>query len=113
MKFLLMLTWAAEWDRLAPSEQRRVIEAHGRLTEELTGRGRFVASAGLRPPSEAVTVRLRDGARVVVDGPFTEAKEAIGGYYIVEAASREEAVEWAKKVPIVGSGGVEVRALEG
>ena len=112
MRFLLMLTWAAEWDRLPPAEQQSVVEAHGRLKAELTAQGKFVESAALRAPAEAVTVRLRDGARVVLDGPFTETKEAVGGYYIVEATSRDEAVEWAKKVPIVG-GAVEVRALWG
>ena len=111
MKFLLMLTWAPEWDRLPPAEQQRVVETHGRLKEELTRQGKFVESSALRSPSEAVTVRRREGKPVVVDGPFTEAKEAIGGFYIVKAASRDEAIEWAKKVPVVGSGGVEVRAL--
>ena len=71
-----------------------------RLTDELKAQGKFIDSARLRPLSEAKTVRLRKGAKpVVVDGPFTETKEGVGGYFLIECASQQEALEWAKKFP--------------
>src|SRR5262245_27156121 len=107
MKFLLMLTWAADWDRLAPTEQQHVMETHARVTAELAGQGKLVESVGLRHPSEAVTLRHPGGRAVVLEGPFTETREPLGGFYVIQAASRDEAVEWAKKLPVVGDGGVE------
>ena len=70
----------------------------GKLIEELTRTGQLVSTAGLRPTSEAVRVRLHRGGRLtVVDGPFTEAKEVIGGYAILEAQSRAEAIELTRR----------------
>jgi hypothetical protein len=70
----------------------------GQLIEELTGTGQLVSTAGLRPSAEGVRVRLHRGGRLtVLDGPFTEAKEVIGGYAIFEAPSLEEAVELTRR----------------
>jgi hypothetical protein len=70
----------------------------GRLMEELTREGKLVSTAGLRPTSEGVRVRLHRGGRLsVTDGPFTETKEVIGGYAILEAQSKDEAVELTRR----------------
>jgi hypothetical protein len=78
-----------------PSEQ--LMADMGKLMDELTRNGQLISTAGLRPTSEGVRVRLRRGDLMVTDGPFTEAKEVIGGYAILEAKSKEEAVELTKR----------------
>ena len=69
----------------------------GQLMDEMTKAGTLVATAGLRPTAEGVRVRLKGGKTTVTDGPFTETKEVIGGYAILEAKSKEEAIELTKR----------------
>jgi len=78
-----------------PSEQ--LMSDMGKLMEELTRTGQLVSTAGLRPTSEGVRVRWRNGKLSMVDGPFTETKEVIGGYAILEAKSKDEAVELTRR----------------
>jgi len=78
-----------------PSEQ--LMQDMGKLIEELTRSGALVSTAGLRPTSEGVRVRLRNGKLTSTDGPFTETKEVIGGYAVLEAKSMQEAVELTKR----------------
>ena len=78
-----------------PSEQ--LMSDMGKLMEELTRAGRLISTAGLRPTAEGVRVRLRRGRLSSVDGPFMETKEVIGGYAILEAKSKEEAIELTER----------------
>jgi hypothetical protein len=78
-----------------PSEQ--LMTDMGKLIEELTRTGKLVTTAGLRPTSEGVRVRLRRGKLSMVDGPFVETKEVIGGYAILEAESKAEAIELTRR----------------
>jgi hypothetical protein len=78
-----------------PSEQ--LMTDMGKLIEEMTRGGKLVSTAGLRPTSEGVRVRLRRGKLSMVDGPFVETKEVIGGYAILEAESKEEAIELTRR----------------
>jgi hypothetical protein len=95
MRFLSMIR-IEENTGQAPSEQ--LMADMGKLIEELTRTGQLVSTAGLRPTSEGVRVRLRRGGKLsVVDGPFTETKEVIGGYAVLEATSKEEAVELTRR----------------
>jgi len=95
MKFLSMIR-VDETSGQVPSEQ--LMADMGKLIEELTRSGQLVSTAGLRPTSEGVRVRLHKGGKLTVtDGPFTEAKEVIGGYAILEAKSKEEAVELTRR----------------
>jgi len=73
--------------------------------------GAYVDSAPLAPPTEAKTVRITRRDRLVVDGPFAETKEVLGGYYLIEAESLDAAVEWAKRLRHDGEGSIEVRPL--
>jgi hypothetical protein len=99
----------------APSEE--LMHDMGNLIEEMTRSGALVSTAGLRPTSEGVRVRLRDGKLSTTDGPFTEAKEVIGGYAVIEAKSMQEAIELTKRfLKIHGSEWdieCEVRQLDG
>ena len=79
----------------APSEQ--LMRDMGKLIDEMTRSGALVSTAGLRPTSEGVRVRLRAGKLSTTDGPFTEAKEVIGGYAVLEAKSMQEALELTKR----------------
>jgi hypothetical protein len=95
MRFLSMIR-IDETAGQVPGEQ--LMADMGKLIEELTRTGQLVSTAGLRPTSEGVRVRLHRGGKLsVVDGPFTETKEVIGGYAILEAQSRAEAVELTRR----------------
>ncbi|MBS0445154.1 MAG: transcriptional regulator [Proteobacteria bacterium] len=95
MRFLSMIR-IDETTGQVPSEQ--LMADMGTLMEELTRTGQLVSTAGLKPTSEGVRMRLQRGGKIsVVDGPFTEAKEVIGGYAILEAQSKEEAIELTRR----------------
>jgi hypothetical protein len=79
----------------APSEQ--LMQDMGKLIDEMTRSGVLISTAGLRPTAEGVRVRLRRGKLFVTDGPFTETKEVIGGYAVLEAKSKQEAIELTKR----------------
>jgi hypothetical protein len=79
--------------------------------EELARAGKLVAADRLRPEPEGCRVRLRDGRVQVTDGPFAETKEIVGGFYLIECASRAEAAEWAARLPIPEQGFIEVRPI--
>jgi len=112
MRFLLMLTdIAGEWDRVPAAEQARILEGHGIIGQELRAKGKFVGSHRLRPPGEAKTVRVAPGGgRIVSDGPFAETREVMGGFYVIDSDSMEEALEWAKRIPL-RHGAIEVRQI--
>jgi hypothetical protein len=115
MRFLSMIR-VDETTGQVPSEQ--LMSDMGKLIEELTRTGQLVSTAGLRPTSEGVRVRLHRGGKLsVVDGPFTETKEVIGGYAILEAQSKAEAVELTRRfLKVHGSDWdveCEVRQLDG
>lgn len=94
MRFLSMVR-INENSGMAPSPQ--LMDDMGKLMEELAREGKLVDTAGLTPTSAGVRIRLARGRLSVVDGPFTEAKEVIGGYALLEADSKEEAIEIAKR----------------
>ena len=97
MKFLISMSDVEdEWDGLPPAERERVDRCHEAFIRELGPR--YLGCYGLCPSAEAKTVRLRaDGRTSVSDGLATPSKEPVGGFYLIEADSMEEAVEWAKK----------------
>ena len=74
--------------------------------------GVMLAGEGLHPPEEGTRVAYSGGKRTLIDGPFTETKEAIGGYWMIQVRSREEAIEWAKRCPVIGDDTIEVRQVQ-
>jgi hypothetical protein len=80
-----------------PSEAH--LAAMGKYNDELLKAGVLLDVSGLRPSSAGARVRFAGGKRKVIDGPFTETKELVGGYWILKVQSREEAIEWAKRIP--------------
>ncbi len=112
MRYLLLLYGEpVRPETLTAERWQGVVEAHTTFQRELTKAGALVQSSPLAPPSEARTIRIRGGDRMVVDGPFAETKEVLGGYYLVEADSLEEAVEWAQRLRHDADGSIEVRPL--
>ena len=94
MRFLSMIR-IDENSGLVPSDE--LMQNMGKLIEEMTREGKLIRTAGLRPTAEGVRVRLRRGKLSSVDGPFTETKEVIGGFAILEAGSKEEAIELTRR----------------
>src|ERR1700749_3482101 len=84
----------ADWNPSADA-----VEAMSRYNDELRKAGVVLARDGLRPPGDGASVVFGDGEVKVTDGPFAEAKEVVGGYWIIQARSTEEAIEWAKRGP--------------
>ena len=80
-----------------PTEE--LLSAMGKYNEELMKAGVLLDLAGLQPSSKGVRIRLSGNKRTLIDGPFAETKELIAGYWIIQVKSREEAIEWAKRVP--------------
>jgi hypothetical protein len=81
-------------------------------TQELQAAGAMVAGEALKGPDTATTVRAVDGRVLHTDGPFAETKEVLGGFYLIDVPSLDEALAWAGKIPSVGRGSVEVRPVE-
>jgi hypothetical protein len=115
MKFMLMLTQdSGAWESEPQSEKDRTYNGHMAVVRQLEAQGKLVDSQRLRPSSEAKTVRLKKGKPVAIDGPFSETKEVLGGFYLIECASMNEAVEWAMKMPHFGDlrySGIEIRPI--
>lgn len=112
MKYALLLyADEAEWDGLDPDAQTEIMTQHGAATEAMQAAGAYVGGEALSLTNTARTLRLRDGKPLVTDGPFIEAKEALGGFYLVECASIDEALEFAARIPEARTGGIEVRPL--
>ena len=88
-----------------------LLAAMGKYNEELAKAGVMLAGEGLHPTSKGAKVRFNGGARTVIDGPFTEAKEIVAGYWVWECASREEALEWLKRAPFDGGVEIELRQI--
>ena len=96
---------------MTPAEGQAMVQAHMRLSEELRAAGKMVVSERLRPETDAARVRFKAGHRQVTDGPFAETKEALGGFYVIECATREDALAWAGKIPLRDGGWVDVRPI--
>jgi hypothetical protein len=92
-----------------PEQLQEVLEAYGAFGEEAGDR--VVAGEGLQPTSTAKTVRVRDGERLLTDGPFAETKEQLGGFYLLECSNIDEAIDLAAKIPGASTGSVEVRPV--
>ena len=112
MRYLLLICSDDKGQAPPPkAEMDAIVQGHGRFAQELHAAGKMVHGERLRPDSEGTRVRFKAGQRQLMDGPFTETKEALGGFYLIECATRQEAIEWAKKVPLRADSFVEVRPV--
>jgi hypothetical protein len=100
------------WDDVSPEEMKAGMESWAEYGRQITEAGVFVAGDGLQPSATATTVRNTGGdSRSVTDGPFAETKEQLGGFYLLDCENLDEALEWAKKIPVRDGGSVEVRPV--
>jgi len=110
MRFMVIVKASEDSEKgVMPTEQE--LAEMGAYNEELAKAGVMLAGEGLHPSSTGARVRFaKDGSSTVVDGPFAETKELVAGFWILEVSSREEVIEWAKKIPF-RDGEVEVRQV--
>jgi hypothetical protein len=115
MKYLLLVCWDTEKmnTQAEPDPNERRDKESFPWLDDLQARGIWVTGDQLAPPRRARSIRVRNGKALVTDGPFTETKEAVGGFDILECGSMEEAVEIAAGHPVAQVGTIEVRPLWG
>jgi len=97
--------------KLSEAERAALFRDYGQFTESIRQSGNLLAGAPLRPTATATTVRVREGKRLVTDGPFAETREQLGGYYLVEAKDLDEAIAMAGRIPGARWGSIEVRPV--
>ncbi len=112
MQYLLLIYRAeAEMAKIPPADLNAMYAEYGKFTQEITNSGNYVGGNPLKPTTTATTVRVRDGKRVVTDGPFAETKEQLGGYYLIEANDLDQAISIAARIPGARAGSIEVRPI--
>jgi hypothetical protein len=111
MRYLLLI-YAPETAEEPPEDVAKASHAaYGAFTADIKARGLFQAGEALTPTSTATTVRVVNGETVTTDGPFAETKEALGGFYLIEARDLDEAIEIAARIPAATEGSIEVRPI--
>jgi len=113
MRFMMVIFRCDNYSSTKPAEVDDVaaFEAMGKYNDQLKKAGILLAMDGLTPPSMGARLTYNGGKPKITDGPFTESKEVIAGYWMIEVKSREEALEWASRIPCMGDGMVEVRRV--
>jgi hypothetical protein len=111
MRYMLLICSDKDQAPAPKAETEAIMQGHVRFAEKLRAAGKYVVGERLRPDSETSRIRLKAGQRQVMDGPFAETKEVLGGFYLIECDTREEAVDWAKQIPLREGGSVEVRPI--
>jgi len=112
MKYmLLMYANESEVPKYSAEEYKVAAQAWYSFTAETKAAGVWLANNGLSSVADASTVRVRDGKMLIVDGPFAETHEQLGGYFLLDCKDLDEAISWAAKIPGAQYGSVEVRPL--
>jgi hypothetical protein len=112
MQYLLLIYGnEKEFDATPKAQVEENMRAYLALTTEMKEKRQYVGGNRLAPATTATTVRVREGKRLVTDGPFAETKEQLGGYYLVEARDLDEAIALAAKIPGARFGSIEVRPI--
>ena len=99
------------WSEATPEQMSEVMAAYNAFGEEAGAAGVILGGEGLELTSSATTVRVRDGERLLSDGPFAETMEQLGGFYLLECGSLDEAIDWAAKIPGAQLGSVDIRPV--
>lgn len=112
MQYLLSI-YADEsgWTRMTPAEQQQGMAAYMAYTQALTNAGVFKGSNRLQPVATATTVRVANGKTQVLDGPYADSKEQLGGYFLIDVPDLDAALSWAARCPGASHGVVEVRPV--
>ena len=110
MKYMLLI-YNDEKAKRSETEREDCKHEAVKLAEQLRSQGHYVAANPLQPTTEAKSVRIRQGKQLVTDGPFAETHEQLGGYFLIEVKTIDEAVAVARKIPMAANGTVEVRPV--
>jgi hypothetical protein len=112
MKYMLLIYHEEQaWHGLSEQERQKIYAEYGKFSQEIMASGHHLAGSELHPASTATSVRVRDGKQIAIDGPFTETKEQLGGYYLIEASNLDEAIGIAARIPSARNGTIEVRPV--
>jgi hypothetical protein len=109
MKYMLLIY--GDEQALSETERQDCYAESTQLAHDIESRGQYVAANPLHPTSMATSVRMRDGKRLVTDGPFAETREQLGGYFLIDAKNLDEAIAIAARIPMARKGTVEVRPV--
>ena len=109
MKYMLLVY--LDEQVLSDTERQHCYVESAQLTQELIATGQYLHASPLHPVSTATSVRMREGKRLVTDGPFAETREQLGGFYLVEAKDLDEAIRIAERIPPAKFGTVEIRPV--
>jgi hypothetical protein len=110
MKYMLLI-YLDEQKPLSESERQECYKESTELAQQLDSCGQYLAANPLQPTSMATSVRMRNGKRLVTDGPFAETREQLGGYFLIEAKNLDEAITVAARIPMARKGTVEIRPV--
>ena len=112
MKYMLLICRdEPTWEKMSLSERQKIYADTVTLSDELTSRGQYLGGNPLYPSSSATSVRVRDGKRLVIDGPFAETREQLGGYMIIDVKDLDEAIGIAARIPLARTSTVEIRPI--
>ena len=112
MKYLLAIyANEAETGKMTPEDASKMTQAHGAYAEALVKAGAMRGGERLRPVSDATTVRVRNGKTEVLNGPYAETREQLGGFYLIDVADLDAALSWAARCPSSSHGTIEVRPI--
>lgn len=112
MKYMMLIyddpkTWAG----FSEAQQGGIMQEYMKFTQEIRSSGHYIGGSQLAPVDAATSVRMRDGKRLLTDGPFAETREHLGGYYVIEAKDLDDAIGIAARIPSARFGTIEVRPL--
>jgi hypothetical protein len=112
MQYLLLIYEAeATWNAVSEADRQKIYKEYMDLVQELRSQGKYVGGHQLQPVATATTARIRDGKKLITDGPFAETREQLGGYFLVEARDLDDALAIAARIPGARIGSIEVRPV--
>jgi hypothetical protein len=112
MQYMLLIYGEeAAWEARSEADESSLGEEYGKLGRDLRAQDKLIRGEELQPVATATSVQVRSGDAIVSDGPFAATKEVLGGFYLIEADSLDEAIEWAGRIPDARYGTIEVRPV--
>ena len=112
MKYILLIHDDEKaWGQLTDADRQKMYGEYGEFIQQIKATGQHLGGHQLQPTSAATSVRVRDGKRLVTDGPFAETREQLGGFYLIDATDLDDAIAIASRIPPARKGTVEIRPI--